>query len=101
MQIPHERWQRYRVLEGSKGPLVADVAAVRAVAVRDKLLGSEVWALFRRKVDGPADEPELKVYLSGAPAETPLAELVRVSGMRWPIEAWFAEGKWGTRPRPL
>ncbi len=84
-QIPVGPWQRYRVLEGSKGPLVADFAAVRAVAVRDKLPGPEVWALFRRKVAGPADEPELKLYLSCAPATTLLGDLVRVSGMRWPI----------------
>ena len=91
-QIPSDRWQRYRALEGSKGPLAADFAAVRAVAVRDKLPGPDVWVLFRRKVDGPTDEPELKVYLSCAPTETPLGVLVRVSGMRWPIEACFAEG---------
>jgi SRSO17 transposase len=91
-QIPSDRWQRYRVLEGSKGPLVADFAAVRAIAVRDKLPGPEVWVLFRRTVEGPTGEPVLKVYLSNAPAATPLEELVRVSGMRWPIEACFAEG---------
>jgi hypothetical protein len=91
-QIPLQRWQRYRVLEGSKGPLVADFVAVRAIAVRDKLPGPEVWALLRRKVDPESADSELKVYLSCAPVETPLAELVRVSGMRWPIEACFAEG---------
>lgn len=91
-QIPPARWQRYRVLEGSKGPLVADFAAVRVVAVRDKLPGPEVWAVCRRTVAGPGEEAELKVYLSCAPADTPLATLVRVSGMRWPIEACFAEG---------
>lgn len=92
-QIPADRWQRYRVLEGSKGPLVADFAAVRVIAVRDGLPGPEVWAVFRRKVAGAADESELKVYLSCAPAETPLRALVWVSGMRWPIEACFSEGK--------
>jgi SRSO17 transposase len=92
-QIPPEHWRRYRVLEGSKGPLVADFAAVRAIAVRDKLPGPEVWVLFRRTIEGPTEEPELKVYLSNAPVATPLEELVRVSGMRWPIEACFAEGK--------
>jgi SRSO17 transposase len=92
-QIPLPRWQRFRVLEGSKGPLVADFAAVRVIAVRDKLPGPEVWAVFRRTVAGAGEAPELKVYLSCAPVETPLAALVRVSGMRWPIEACFAEGK--------
>jgi SRSO17 transposase len=91
-QIPPDFWQRFRVLEGSKGPLVADFAAGRVIAVRDKLPGPEVWAVFRRTMPGPSEEPELKVYVSGAPAATPLAELVRVSGMRWPIEACFREG---------
>jgi len=31
-------------------------------------------------------EVEVKVYLSNAPVKTPLAELVRVSGPRQPIE---------------
>lgn len=92
-QLPATAWQRYRILEGSKGPLVADFAAVRAVAVRDRLPAQEVWVVLRRKVDGPPDVPELKYYLSNAPADTPLDTLVWVSGMRWPIESCFAEGK--------
>lgn len=91
-QIPPERWQPFRILEGSKGPLVADFAAVRVIAVRETLPGPEVWAVFRRTRAGPGEDAELKVYLSCAPAEAPLAALVRVSGMRWPIEACFAEG---------
>lgn len=92
-QVPAAQWQRYRILEGSKGPLVADFVALRAVAVRAGLPGPDVWLLLRRKISGPADEAELKYYLSNAVAETPLAELVRVSGMRWPIESCFAEAK--------
>jgi len=92
-QLPAEQWQRYRLLEGSKGPLVADFAAFRAVAVRHRLPGPEVWVLLRRTIPSPGEQPVYKYYLSQAPAETPLAELVRVSGMRWPIEACFEEGK--------
>src|SRR5437763_7127745 len=54
---------------------------------------SEVWVLFRRAHGAPGAEPEIKIYLSNAPEDTPLAELVRVSGMRWPIESCFEEGK--------
>jgi len=85
--------RRYRMLEGAKGPLVADFVAFRAVAVRDKLPGPEVWVLLRYKVVGPDDQPKVKFYLSNAPADTPLEELVRVCGMRWPIESSFEEGK--------
>lgn len=92
-QVASAHWRRYRILEGSKGPLVADFVAFRAVAVRAKRPGPEVWVLIRRKVNATADAPTFKFYLSNAPADTALDELVRVSGMRWPIESCFEEGK--------
>lgn len=92
-QLPDDAWQRYRICEGSKGPLVADFAARRAVTTRHGLPGPEVWVLFRRALGEPGVEPEVKMYLSNASAATPLAELVRVSGMRWPVESCFEEGK--------
>jgi SRSO17 transposase len=93
VHLPASAWQRYRILEGSKGPLVADFAVLRVVAGRDRLPAEEVWVVLRRKVDGPPDVPDLKYYLSNAPADTPLDILVWVSGMRWPIESCFAECK--------
>jgi SRSO17 transposase len=91
-QLPPTAWHRYRILEGSKGPLVADFAALRAVATRDGLPGPEVWVLLRRPVtDDPA--AEVKSYLCNAPAAMPLEALVRVNGMRWPIESCFEESK--------
>jgi len=92
-QLPAAAWQRYRILEGSKGPLVADFAAVRAIAARDGLPAQEVWVVLRRKADGPTEAPEIKYYLSNASADTPLDTLVWLSGMRWPIECCFAECK--------
>ncbi len=90
---PAHAWRRYRILEGSKGPLVAEFAAVRALTTRHGLPGPEVWVLVRRAVGESGAEPDVKIYLSNAPADTLLAELVRVSGMRWPIESCFEEGK--------
>ncbi|MCA1597903.1 MAG: IS701 family transposase [Chloroflexi bacterium] len=92
-QLPAAAWQRYRILEGSKGPLVADVAAIRAIAGRDGLPAQEIWVVLRRTVVAPDEAPVLKYYLSNAPADTPLDTLVWVSGMRWPIECCFAECK--------
>lgn len=92
-RVPAARWQGYRLLEGSKGPLVAEFVAVRIVMVRDGLPGPEGWLLVRRTMPTGDEAAEYKYYLSNAPPETPLAELVRVSGMRWPIEACFAEGR--------
>jgi SRSO17 transposase len=92
-QIPAAQWQRYRVLEGSQGPLVADFAVLRAVAVRDSLPGPEVWVLLRRSLPQVGEAGEVKYLLSDAPATTALATLVGLSGRRWPIESCFEAGK--------
>ena len=94
--LPALVWRRYRLREGSRGPLLADFAAVRVVTVRAMLPGPEVWLLIRRPLtdQGTAADPtDWQYLLSNAPADTPLATLVRVCGMRWPIEWCFAEGK--------
>jgi SRSO17 transposase len=98
-QLARRRWQRYRLLEGRKGPSVADFVALRALAsrtgYREGVPGPEVWVLLRRPLPMPGQRtpPEVKYYLSNAPADTPLAELIRICGMRWPIECCFEEGK--------
>lgn len=90
-QVGAAHWQPFRLLEGSKGPLVAEFVAVRVVMVRDRLPGPAAWLLVRRTLGTPAEPAVYKYYLSNAPATAPLAGLVRVSGRRWPIEATFAE----------
>jgi SRSO17 transposase len=87
--LPGDRWVRRTIKEGGKGPLVARFAALRVIAVREGLPGPEVWLVLRcNLLTG-----ELKTYLSNASADTPLASLVRLSGMRWPIERCFEDGK--------
>ena len=87
--LPAEAWRRQTIKEGSQGPMVADFAALRVVAVRDALPGPDVWLVLRRHME----TQELKTYLSNAPIDTPLETLVRMSGMRWPIETCFEDGK--------
>jgi SRSO17 transposase len=89
-QLPNSAWRKHRVKQGEKGPIDARFAFVRAVAVRGKLPGPDVWVVLRRSLSDP---PELKVFLSNAPASTPRRELVRLSGMRWPIETCFQQAK--------
>jgi SRSO17 transposase len=85
-------WQPYVIKEGSKGPIVAEFAFQRGVSVREGVPGPEVWLIFRRDLEEAA---VLKVYLSNASAEIPVTELVRMAGMRWPIETAFQESKDG------
>jgi SRSO17 transposase len=87
--LPPDRWVQRTIKEGSKGPLVARFAALRVIAMREGLPGPEVWLVLRRNLV----TDELKTYLCNAPVDTPLATLVRLSGMRWPIETCFEDGK--------
>jgi SRSO17 transposase len=88
--IPKEGWSRATIKEGSKGPIVCDFAFLRSIESRNNLPGPEVWLIIRRNLDDPSI---IKFYFSNAPADTPLIELVRISGMRWPIETIFEEAK--------
>jgi SRSO17 transposase len=89
-RVPKKSWTRATIKEGSKGPLVCDFAFLRVTEARAGLPGPEVWLVIRRNVEDPS---EVKFYFSNAPSDIPLAELVRVSGMRWPIETIFEESK--------
>jgi len=89
-QIPAPAWLRATIKEGSKGPIVCDFAFLRVVESRSGLPGPDLWLVIRRKGTDPT---ELKFYFSNAPTDTPLLELVRLSGMRWPVEIIFEEGK--------
>jgi SRSO17 transposase len=88
--IPKSAWTRAVIKEGSKGPIVGDFAFLRVTEARGGLPGPEVWLVIRRNVEDPS---EIKFYLSNAPADIPCSELVRISGMRWPIETIFKESK--------
>jgi SRSO17 transposase len=89
LALPAEAWTRRTIKAGSQGPMVADFAALRVVAVRDGLPGPDVWLVLRRHIE----TQEVKTYLCNAPLDTPLDTHVRMSGMRWPIETCFEDGK--------
>ena len=89
-QIPQQAWTRATIKEGSKGPIVCDFAFLRVIESRGSLPGPEVWLVIRRNLDNPT---EVKFYFSNASADIPLLDLVRISGMRWPVEIIFEEGK--------
>ncbi len=59
-QVPADRWQRYRLLEGSKGPLVAEFVTVPAVQARDGLPGPDGWLVVRRTLPTGEEPPVYK-----------------------------------------
>jgi SRSO17 transposase len=85
---PGLNWQTHKIAEGAKGPLVAAFARLRVYVSPERTPESERWLLLRNDANG-----KIKYALSNAPQETPMRELVRVSGARWPIERCFEEDK--------
>lgn len=83
-------WFTATVKEGTKGPIMAEFVCFRAFAVREKSVGPEIWVIIRRTLD---EKAKCKFFLSNAPADTPKKTFVHLSGMRWPIETIFEEGK--------
>jgi len=88
--IPKQDWVQAVIKEGSQGPIACEFAFLRLIESRANLPAGELWLIIRRNLDDPTI---IKYYFSNAPATTPLIELVRVSGMRWPIESIFKEAK--------
>jgi SRSO17 transposase len=89
-RLPKSAWKRTTIKEGSKGPLVCDVAIVRVREARDGVPGPRLWLILRRNV---ADASDVRYSLSNAPETITEAELARMLGMRWPVELTFEQGK--------
>ncbi len=86
--VPARAWRRLSAGDGAKGLRLYDWAYLRAAL--DAAAGWEKGLLIRRKIKKPAD---FTFYLTLAPAAAALAELARVAGTRWTIEACFEAAK--------
>jgi SRSO17 transposase len=88
-QSENTPWAPVILAEGAKGPIVAEVVALRVYLSRDKLPEDDAcWLFIRRTQDG-----QIKYAISNAPEDIPFSELCEASTMRWPIEQCFEEGK--------
>jgi SRSO17 transposase len=86
--LPEDGWMRLSAGEGAKGPRWYDW---RWLPLADPLEPAwRRWLLVRRSVSEPTD---LAAYVVFAPADTALAEVVRVAGTRWTIESCFEAAK--------
>ena len=87
-ELDASAWQRLSCGDGAHGPRVYDWAAAPIRPIREP--GRGHWLLARRSLTYP---DEIAYYICYGPAETPLAELVRVAGSRWAIEECFQTAK--------
>ena len=82
-------WKPVIVAEGAKGPIVAKVARIRVYLARDGLpVADPQWLFLRKNSDG-----QIKYAICNAPKEISLAQLIKASTLRWPIEQCFQENK--------
>ncbi len=61
-ELPDEAWREITVAQGSQGPRTYRFSAQRVRATRRRKPGEELWAVWRRNLDG--SEP--RYYLSNA-----------------------------------
>ena len=88
-ELPDGAWREITVAQGSQGPRTYRFSAQRVRVTRKGKPGEEIWALYRRNLDG--SEP--RYYLSNAPEDTTLEQLAYVGGSRWRIETEFETEK--------
>jgi len=85
---PAGAWRQLSAGDGAKGPRLYDWARVALRPLADP--GTGYWLLARRSL---ADPTEVAHYVCSGPAAATLADLARVAGARWAIEAAFEAAK--------
>ena len=84
-RLPRSAWQRYSAGPGAKGHRYYDWAWVAT----DPSQPGHHWLLIRRN----RRTRELAFYRCYTPRHVPLATLVKVAGLRWPVEENFQASK--------
>jgi len=87
-ELQPDDWHCHAAGEGAKGPRLYDWARVRLLWSSDRQW--QHWLLIRRSRKKP---DELVYYIVFATAETMLAELAAVAGLRWTVETCFETAK--------
>ncbi len=90
-ELRDQKWVRYRVKDGEKGPMVWEVKHVR-ITVKDEtgLPGMRLHLVVARNA---LDPTEIKFFVSNAPPEASVETLLLVAFSRWRIERCFEDQK--------
>jgi SRSO17 transposase len=86
--LPPAAWVPLSAGAGSQGERLYDWACLQLPYA--SVAGTAHWLLARRSLSDPTEVAYYRVF---APTDTPVAEMVRVAGMRWAIEASFEDAK--------
>ena len=81
---------RRKVSEGSKGPIEYEFSKRRVVLAKKGLPTKEIRLTMKRTL---GLNPTYSFFIGNAPLSADLSLFVRLSGVRWPTEQCFEEGK--------
>ena len=90
-ELRDQRWVRYRVKDGEKGPMVWEVKHAM-ITVKDErgLPGMRLHLVVARNV---LKAEEIKYFVSNAAEEVPVQTLLLVAFSRWRVERCFEDQK--------
>lgn len=89
--LSKQPWKKWHVKDTQKGPLVWQTKHVILTPKDEKgLPGKPLHLIVARNVN---DYNEVKFFVSNAPADTPLEELMLVAFSRWHVERCFEDQK--------
>jgi SRSO17 transposase len=89
--VRDQPWERWRVKEGDKGPVVWECKhGFLTVTGADGLPGARLHLIIARNV---LDPTEVKFFVSNAPAATGVGTLLLVAFSRWRVERCFEDQK--------
>jgi SRSO17 transposase len=89
--LKDQAWTRFRIKDTQKGPMVWEAKHVMFVPKDEHgLPAATLHLVVARNV---RDTSEVKFFLSNAPAETPVKELLHVAFSRWRVERCFEDQK--------
>jgi SRSO17 transposase len=89
--LKEQEWQRWRVKDGEKGPMIWEVKHVPFYPQRPDGLPGPRWHLVVAR--NVLDTKEMKFFVSNAPPEAPVGTILLVAFSRWRVERCFEDGK--------
>jgi SRSO17 transposase len=90
-ELRDQTWQRWRVKDGEKGPMVWEVKhAVFYPKDKNGMPGEPMHLIVARDV---LNATEVKFFVSNAPRDTPIQKMLLVGFSRWRVERCFEDQK--------
>jgi SRSO17 transposase len=89
--LKEQEWQRWRVKDGEKGPMIWEVKHVPFYLQGPDGLPGPRWHLAVAR--NALDPTEIKFFVSNAPPETSVGAILLAAFSRWRVERCFEDGK--------